>query len=109
MTQWAQSLGHPMSSFTDPAEALAAFRDAPREFDLVLTNMSMPGGSGLEFAQQVLSIEPKAMVVIATGCEDPNWADYARASGVHDVIEKPTTLDEMAAVLERLLLGADPA
>lgn len=74
------------------------------DFDLVLTDMSMYGMSGLEFAQQILQIEPRARVVIATGCEDPNWADHARASGVREVIDKPTTIDAMAKAIGGLLV-----
>ena len=65
-----EHLGHAVSGFTNAGEALQAFKASPREFGLVLTDMSMPGMSGLEFAQQILVIDPKATVVIATGCED---------------------------------------
>jgi two-component system cell cycle sensor histidine kinase/response regulator CckA len=98
-------LGHSVLGFASAAEALDAFREHPQAFDLVLTDMSMYGMSGLEFAQQILQIEPRAMVVIATGCEDPNWADHARASGVREVIEKPTTIDAMVKAIGGLLVG----
>jgi two-component system, cell cycle sensor histidine kinase and response regulator CckA len=96
-------LGHRVSGFTSAPDALAAFRGRPRDFDLVLTDMSMYGMSGLEFARQILQIDPLAAVVIATGCEDPNWAEHARASGVREVIEKPTTIDAMAKAISDLL------
>jgi two-component system, cell cycle sensor histidine kinase and response regulator CckA len=96
-------LGHSVSGFTNAPEALEAFREHPQNFDLVLTDMSMYGMSGLDFARQVLQIEPRAAVVIATGCEDPNWADHARACGVREVIEKPTTIDAMARTIAGLL------
>lgn len=107
MSRWLPTLGHSVAEFTSAAAALAAFAAAPREFDLVLTDMSMPGMSGLEFAQRILQIEPRAVVIIATGCEDPNWAESARASGVRCVIEKPATLEEMARVLgQELMTGS---
>jgi len=106
VSRMLEHLGHPVSGFTNAAEALQAFTAGPREFGLVLTDMSMPGMSGLEFAQQILAIDPKATVVIATGCEDPNWADHARACGVRAVIEKPATIAAMANVLDRLLTRA---
>jgi DNA-binding NtrC family response regulator len=96
-------LGHRVSGFTSAPEALEAFTKHPQDFDLVLTDMSMYGMSGLEFAQEVLRIAPHAAVVIATGCEDPNWANHARACGVREVIEKPTTLDAMARAIKGLL------
>src|SRR5881394_1352376 len=86
-----EDLGHSVSSFTSAAEALAVYKARPRDFDLVLTDMSMPGISGLEFAQHILAIEPRAAVIIATGCDDPNWAGHARACGVRAVVEKPVT------------------
>lgn len=99
ISRWLQSLGHSVSAFTAPPDALAAYRASPSDFDLVLTDMSMTGMSGLEFAQQLLAIEPRTRVIIATGCKDPNWADFARASGVRQVSEKPTTVEELALLL----------
>jgi len=98
-----EHLGHRVSGFTRAADALAAFRANPPGFDLVLTDMSMHGTSGLDFAKEVLQIQPGAVVVIATGCVDPNWADHARACGIREVIEKPATVDAMAKAIARLL------
>ena len=97
--------GHSVAGFTNAPEALAVFRALPSQFDLVITDMSMLGASGLDFAKEVLAIAPSAVVVIATGCEEPNWAAHARASGVRAVIEKPTDAGEMAARLAALLPG----
>lgn len=102
ISHWLRTLGHTVTCFTRADEALAAFSAGPKTFDFVLTDMSMPLMSGLEFGQQILSLEPGALVIIATGCETPNWADFARSSGVR-VIEKPKSVEEMAEVLDRLL------
>ena len=103
VSRMLEHLGHAVLGFTNAEQALKAFEACPREFGLVLTDMSMPGMSGLEFAQQILALDPNATVIIATGCADPNWADHARASGVRDVIEKPSTIAAMEEALNRLL------
>ena len=103
MTRMLTHLGHKVSGFTSGKEAVEAFRASPGEFDLILTDMSMPHMSGLEFAQEILKIAPQARVVIATGCIDPNWAEHARASGVREVIEKPNSVGDMSQVVTRLL------
>ena len=103
VTRMLTHLGHQVSGFTSGKEAVEAFRASPGEFDLVLTDMSMPHMNGLEFAQEILKIAPQARVVIATGCVDPNWAEHARASGVREVIEKPGTVADMSNVVTRLL------
>ena len=102
ISRWLQTLGHSVSAFASAPEALAAFETSRGGFDLVLTDMSMPGSSGIEFAQQILAIDLQMKVIIATGCKDPNWADFARASGVRQVIEKPTTVEELAKALSLL-------
>jgi DNA-binding NtrC family response regulator len=95
--------GHSMVVCGEASRALQVFNDNPRQFDLVLTDMSMPGGNGLEFAQAVLKIDPEARVIIASGCEDPNWADFARSVGVEAVLLKPFQAKELADILIRLL------
>jgi CheY-like chemotaxis protein len=98
-----EKLGHTVLAYSDARQALSVFSDAAREFDLVVTDMSMPDGSGLEFAQALLKIRPDVRVVIASGCEDPNWADFARSVGVEAVLLKPFQADEFAAAIRRLL------
>ena len=95
--------GHSMIACSEAQQALGVFSASPDEFDLVLTDMSMPGGSGLEFAQAVLKFRPGMRVVIASGCEDPNWADFARSVGVQAVLLKPFQVDEFAEAISRLL------
>ncbi len=103
MTRMLTHLGHKVSGFTSGKEAVEAFRASPDEFDLILTDMSMPHMNGLEFAQEILKIAPQARVVIATGCIDPNWAEHARTCGVREVIEKPNSVADMSQVVTRLL------
>ena len=106
MRRMLEHLGHRISAFTRSEEALAAFTAAPAEFDLVLTDMSMPGMSGVEFAQSVLAVRPDALVVIATGHLQDKDVERARAAGVHEVIQKPSSLEEMAQTVNRLLSQA---
>jgi DNA-binding NtrC family response regulator len=96
-------LGHSVVTYSDATEALEAFKRDPDGFDLVLTDMSMPGTSGLEFAEKVLKVSPTACVIIATGCEDPNWARLARSSGVHQIMEKPLQVAVFAEMISRVL------
>ena len=95
--------GHSITTANDAATALETYAQNPRGFDFVLTDMSMFGMSGLEFAQEVLKLNPPAEVIILSGCENPNWADHARACGVREVMEKSTTIDAIATALDSRL------
>lgn len=103
MRRMLEHLGHRVSAFMRSEEALAAFKARPAEFDLILTDMSMPGMSGIEFAQSVLAVRPGALVVIATGHMQDKDVERAQAAGVHEVIQKPSSLEEMAQTVNRLL------
>ena len=100
-----EHLGHKASGFTEAQAALAAFSAAPEAFDLVLTDMAMPGMNGIEFAIAVLKVRPRMLVVIASGYVDPIDADRALAAGVRHVIRKPNTLEEMRRTVTELLPG----
>ncbi|HEV7716300.1 MAG TPA: response regulator [Steroidobacteraceae bacterium] len=107
MKRMLEHLGHQVAGFTRSADALAAFTAAPADFDLVLSDMSMPGMSGIEFARGVLAVRADIPVVIATGHVQPQDVERAEAVGVREVIQKPNTLEEMTRTVARLLNQAE--
>jgi PAS domain S-box-containing protein len=96
-------LGYRVEAHTRAADALEDFRRRPAEFDLVLTDLSMPGASGLDFARNVLALRPDVPVILTTGYIDPDDLDLARRIGVCEVILKPTTIEEMGRSFHRQL------
>jgi CheY-like chemotaxis protein len=96
-------LGFQVETHTGASAAMESFGRAPASFDLVLTDLSMPGASGLEFARGVLAIRPDIPVVLTTGYIDPADLDLARNIGVREVILKPTTIEEMGRAFHRIL------
>jgi CheY-like chemotaxis protein len=96
-------LGYRVEAHTRATDALADFRRRPAEFDLVLTDLSMPGASGLDFARSVLELRPDVPVIMTTGYIDPGDLDLARRIGVCEVILKPTTIEEMGRSFHRQL------
>jgi CheY-like chemotaxis protein len=104
-----ERLGHRVSGFTKAEDALAAFTTEPGAFDLVLSDMSMPGMNGIDFATAILAVRPGALVVIASGYVDPQEAERALAAGVHRVVRKPNTIDEMRQMVTDLLPGTTSA
>ena len=96
-------LGHQVDSYTDADEALEAFRARPQDYDIVVTDLSMPRMSGIEFASEVLGVRPGMPVLMMTGHVSTDDERNAHALGIREVILKPITMDELARVLDRLL------
>jgi CheY-like chemotaxis protein len=55
--------------FHSPHAALAAFAFAPEEFDFVITDLEMPGMSGLELGERLRKLSPSLKVLLVTGSE----------------------------------------
>ncbi len=98
-TRMLKRLGYRVTGYTDASIALSEFRARPREFDFVVSDLSMPRMSGLEFAQEILAIRPDIPVVISTGYIRPEDQERAQAIGVYKLIQKPHTMEHLQQTL----------
>ena len=97
-----ERLGHKVSAFTKPAEALAAFKADPRAFDLVVTDLNMPGVSGLDVASEMLALRPDLPLALASGYLSESITARARALGIPHLLDKPGTVEEFAQLIDKL-------
>ncbi len=96
-------LGYRPFAFTSAKEALAAFRAKPAEFDLVVTDLTMPELTGVEFARQVYALRPGLPLVITSGHLQTDDAAQARALGVRNFVEKPFSMATLAETFHQAL------
>src|ERR1700722_14793560 len=59
--------GGPIARFQSGMEALRAFAAAPGNFELVVTDLEMPGMSGIELCRALRALSPRLKVLLATG------------------------------------------
>ncbi len=71
-------------------------------YDVVFTDLKMPGKDGLDVLQKARSLDPPADVVVVTGHGEVRTAVQAIKSGGFDYLLKPISLDEVEVLLERL-------
>lgn len=100
-----KNLGYAVSGFSDPDQALAAFRSRPGSFDVAVTDVSMPEMSGFDLAGEMLAVRPDLPIVVTTGCVRPEDQDQAAQLGIRELILKPDTFQEMGSTLDRLFRG----
>jgi PAS domain S-box-containing protein len=103
-----ERLGYKVAGFSIPEAALAAFEAAPGDFDLVLSDLSMPGLSGIDVARRVLEVRPDIPVLLASGYVRNEDVEIARSIGVREIIWKPATINEMGELLKRVLAQIIP-
>ncbi len=82
------SKGLSVSCF-DSAERLLSHGEAETRFDCVVTDIRMPGISGLELARRIAAGPRRCPVILITGHGDIDMAVSAIKSGVFDFLEKP--------------------
>ena len=98
-----ERLGYQVKSTAKPEEALEWFKADPEQFDVLLTDMTMPRMSGDRLAAEVLKIRPNMPVIICTGYSERMSAQKAEVLGVRKYIEKPIDLRNLASALREVL------
>jgi DNA-binding NtrC family response regulator len=89
--------------YRDPAQALEDFK--ARGADLVITDLSMPGMSGMELLAAVRERDADVPVIIITGYSSVDSAIEALRLGATDFIKKPYDTDELLLLINRTLEG----
>jgi DNA-binding response OmpR family regulator len=74
-----------------------------RHFDLMVTDIVMPGMDGFELTEKVKLLDPEMAVIVMTGFQQEESYDRAIAAGASDFIKKPFSITELAARITRVL------
>jgi signal transduction histidine kinase/CheY-like chemotaxis protein len=99
------TLGHHVVGYTDAEQALAAFEADPRRFDIVVTDLTMPGRNGLELARALRETRPDVPVILVSGHVEPWAAGAAAPAGIDAVLPKPYPIEQLGtAIWEQLHL-----
>ncbi|MDY6954402.1 MAG: response regulator, partial [Thermodesulfobacteriota bacterium] len=90
---------------TSSLEALEAFMSQPDQFDLVITDMTMPGMTGETLARKLMRIRPDLPVILCTGYSDRMSEGRAKAMGIRAFVMKPVVKREIAETIREVLDG----
>ena len=96
-------LGYKVTGVTDSREAMKLFSANPSQFDLVMTDQTMPFTTGEDLGKEMMRIRPDIPVVLCTGYADFISPEKAAALGFRGFITKPFTLREGAEIVRHSL------
>lgn len=91
--------GYQVTTFESGREALAAFRDAPDAWDLVITDQHMPDLTGCELATSIRRERAELPIVLVTGLGAAITSETIERAGIRTVLRKPFGWDELARVV----------
>jgi two-component system, NtrC family, response regulator PilR len=94
--------GHEVVVASSAEEASRELGDQ-RPFDLVITDLRLPGRSGLDVLDEVKARSPNTPVIVVTAYATPETAIAAMKRGAYDYLNKPFKLDEISLVIARAL------
>jgi PAS domain S-box-containing protein len=106
-TQRLERLGYKVESTTSPIEALDLFRSKPDQFDLVITDLTMPKFTGDKLVKEILNIRPDMPIIICTGFSKKMDRDKAREIGAAGYLEKPHEKRSLARMVRQILDGKE--
>ncbi len=98
-------LGYQVTATTSSRRALELFCHEPDQFDLVITDMTMPQMTGLELSRKLAEIKSDIRVVLCTGYSEDVTPETLRASSVRECLMKPFGHAQMALLVRQTLDG----
>ena len=100
-------LGYAVTAFTSSQEALERFKAAPDDFDLVISDYTMPEMTGVKLSQEILAIRPDMPIIICTGFSQQLDDEKAKALGILKLLMKPLSRETLARAVREALDGPD--
>ncbi|NTW97183.1 MAG: response regulator [Oscillochloris sp.] len=88
-----ERIGHKVTIYADALSALDAYK--ARGFDVVLSDVAMPGMNGIELLRELRAYDPDSRVLLFTGQALPKLIEEAGRAGALSVLHKPFELNEV--------------
>jgi PAS domain S-box-containing protein len=95
-------LGYKVAAETDSLHALEVFSVRPYDFDLIITDYTMPNLSGMDFVKEVRRIRPDIPVILCTGFSEKTTPDSVKKLGI-ELLMKPYRLRQISDVVRKIL------
>lgn len=98
-----EKIGYTVREFTNPLEALSAFKSSPDSFDLVISDVTMPKMNGVDLSKNLRKVRPDIPVIICTGHSSHMDEEKALKLNINAYTMKPVTASQIAVLIRRVL------
>ena len=101
--QILERLGYQIETKRNPIEALELFRSRPDQFDLVITDMTMPEMTGQKLVKEILNIRPDMPIILCTGYSEKITKEKAGELGINTLVFKPFAVRDFTLTVRKVL------
>jgi PAS domain S-box-containing protein len=101
--QMLAKLGFQVITSTSSVEALKLFQTQPDDFDLVITDLTMPNLTGDRLAAELTKIRPDVPVILCSGYSEHLTGKQLRETGIRSFLMKPLLIGDLATTVRRIL------
>ncbi|HBZ53971.1 MAG TPA: hypothetical protein DEO88_01085 [Syntrophobacteraceae bacterium] len=101
--QMLEGLGYHVTGVVGGPAALETFRQSPERFDLVITDLDMPGLSGVQLAEALAGVRSGIPIILCTGFSEGFDKKKGKLLGIRQVLMKPITVEDLARAVREAL------
>jgi CheY-like chemotaxis protein len=98
-----ERLGYHVTLRKSSLEALETFQNQPDQFDVVITDQTMPGMTGVDLARRMLQIRPDIPIILCTGYSSTISEAEAKSLGIREFAWKPVGKSDIAMLIRKVL------
>lgn len=98
-----ERLGYHVTVSNSSLEALAFFQNHPSQFDLVITDQTMPGMTGADLARRMIQIRPDIPIILCTGFSSILSEEEAKLIGIREFAFKPLSMKDLSVLIRKVL------
>jgi PAS domain S-box-containing protein len=98
-----ERLGYKVTAVSDSQSAWQIFQNNPDAFDMIITDRTMPGLTGLELSKKAQALCPKIPIILCTGFSTDYSLEQLREIGIRGCIYKPVLKKELAEIIRHVL------
>ena len=103
MNAMLEHLDYKVEMHTSSLEAFKALQRHPDQYDLVISDLTMPNMTGLDLSKRLQEIRSGIPIIIITGYGDNINHDIEKHSGIKKVLQKPVRTEEVASAIREVL------
>jgi len=98
-----ERLGYHVTARNSSIEALETFQNQPDQFDLIITDQTMPGMTGADIARRMIQIRPDIPIILCTGYSTIISEEKAKSMGIKEFALKPLSQKDIALLIRKVL------